>query len=72
VTPKRRWLDRPGDSYGYDADGNLTDVYGVGTTRAPTFKDDDHARYTYGRWLRRYQAAIAAGVDPVALVGPIN
>ncbi|WIX82867.1 hypothetical protein QRX50_19865 [Amycolatopsis carbonis] len=34
-------------SYGYDAAGNLTDVYGVGTTRTPAVKDDDHARYTY-------------------------
>ncbi len=34
-------------SYGYDADGNLTDVYGVGTTRTPSPKDDDHYRYGY-------------------------
>ncbi|SED13647.1 RHS repeat-associated core domain-containing protein [Amycolatopsis tolypomycina] len=34
-------------TYGYDAAGNLTDVYGVGTTRTPTRKDDDHAQYTY-------------------------
>ncbi|MEU0795280.1 hypothetical protein ABZ342_34890 [Amycolatopsis sp. NPDC005961] len=31
----------------YDADGNLTDVYGVGTTRTPSLKDDDHYRYGY-------------------------
>ena len=34
-------------TYGYDAAGNLTDVYGVGTTRTPVLKDDDHAKYTY-------------------------
>ncbi len=34
-------------SYGYDAGGNLTDVYGVGTTRAPVLKDDDHFQYGY-------------------------
>ncbi len=34
-------------SYGYDGTGNLTDVYGVGTTRTPVLKDDDHAKYTY-------------------------
>ena len=34
-------------TYGYDAAGNLTDVYGVGTTRTPALKDDDHAKYTY-------------------------
>ncbi|WP_266318811.1 RHS repeat-associated core domain-containing protein [Kitasatospora sp. NBC_00240] len=34
-------------TYGYDADGNLTDVYGVGTTRTPTLKDDDHFQYGY-------------------------
>ncbi|GLZ37140.1 RHS repeat-associated core domain-containing protein [Actinokineospora sp. NBRC 105648] len=34
-------------TYGYDAENNLTEVYGVGTTRTPVLKDDDHARYTY-------------------------
>ncbi|MER7952101.1 RHS repeat-associated core domain-containing protein [Streptomyces sp. NPDC096079] len=34
-------------TYGYDAGGNLTDVYGAGTTRAPTLKDDDHATFGY-------------------------
>lgn len=36
-------------SYGYDAAGNLTDVYGVGTaTRSgSTPSNEDHARYTY-------------------------
>jgi RHS repeat-associated protein len=34
-------------TYGYDANDNLTDVYGVGTTRTPTLKDDDHAKFTY-------------------------
>ncbi|MEQ0559677.1 RHS repeat-associated core domain-containing protein [Amycolatopsis sp. NEAU-NG30] len=33
--------------YAYDAAGNLTDVYGVGTTRTPAPKDDDHTQYTY-------------------------
>jgi RHS repeat-associated protein len=34
-------------SYAYDVAGNLTDVYGVGTTRTPTLKDDDHMQYGY-------------------------
>ncbi|MFE9421729.1 RHS repeat-associated core domain-containing protein [Kitasatospora sp. NPDC006697] len=34
-------------TYGYDANGNLTDVYGVGTTRTPVLQDDDHAQYGY-------------------------
>ena len=33
----------PQVSYAYDAAGNLTDVYGVGTTRTPTLQDNDHA-----------------------------
>ncbi|MEY9855942.1 RHS repeat-associated protein [Catenulispora sp. GAS73] len=34
-------------SYGYDSSNDLTDVYGVGTTRTPTLKDDDHTTYGY-------------------------
>lgn len=34
-------------TYGYDAAGNLTDVYGAGTTRTPALKDDDHATFGY-------------------------
>jgi RHS repeat-associated protein len=34
-------------SYGYDTAGNLTDVYGVGTTRSPAPQNDDHTVYTY-------------------------
>ncbi|MER6363759.1 RHS repeat-associated core domain-containing protein [Kitasatospora sp. NPDC001527] len=34
-------------TYGYDAAGNLTDVLGVGTTRTPVVKDDDHFQYGY-------------------------
>ena len=34
-------------TYGYDAEGNLTDVRGVGTTRTPVVKDDDHEQYGY-------------------------
>ncbi|MFF7980191.1 RHS repeat-associated core domain-containing protein [Streptomyces sp. NPDC007901] len=34
-------------TYGYDANDNLTDVYGVGTTRSPSLEDDDHYQYTY-------------------------
>jgi RHS repeat-associated protein len=34
-------------TYSYDADDNLADVYGVGTTRTPVIEDDDHAKYTY-------------------------
>ncbi|MFF2077438.1 RHS repeat-associated core domain-containing protein [Kitasatospora sp. NPDC058162] len=33
--------------YRYDENGNLTDVYGVGTTRSPAPKDDDHLQYGY-------------------------
>ncbi|NYE95609.1 RHS repeat-associated protein [Psychromicrobium silvestre] len=34
--------------YVYDASGNLTDVYGVGTTRSGTTKNDaDHAQFGY-------------------------
>ncbi len=33
--------------YAYDAEGNLTDVYGVGTTRTPQLKDDDHTQFGY-------------------------
>lgn len=34
-------------TYGYDTAGNLTDVYGVGTTRTPAVKDDDHTVFGY-------------------------
>ncbi|WP_392668348.1 RHS repeat-associated core domain-containing protein [Streptomyces sp. LN785] len=34
-------------TYGYDDSGDLTDVYGVGTTRSPGLQDDDHTQYTY-------------------------
>ncbi|MFD3498976.1 RHS repeat-associated core domain-containing protein [Streptomyces sp. NPDC058678] len=34
-------------TYSYDTDGDLTDVYGVGTTRSPSLQDDDHYQYTY-------------------------
>ncbi|MGW5722059.1 RHS repeat-associated core domain-containing protein [Amycolatopsis sp. NPDC003865] len=34
-------------TYGYDTGGNLTDVYGIGTTRTPVLKDDDHTKYGY-------------------------
>ena len=34
-------------SYAYDAVGELTDVYGVGTTRTPTLQNNDHTVYTY-------------------------
>ncbi|WP_329138164.1 DUF6531 domain-containing protein [Streptomyces sp. NBC_01476] len=34
-------------TYGYSAAGDLTDVYGVGTTRTPSLQDDDHTVYTY-------------------------
>ncbi len=34
-------------TYGYDTEGNLTDVLGAGTTRTPSVKDDDHAQYGY-------------------------
>ncbi|WP_091314074.1 RHS repeat-associated core domain-containing protein [Amycolatopsis tolypomycina] len=38
-------------TYAYDGTGNLTDVYGAGTTRTPTLKDDDHTQYTYAGHL---------------------
>ena len=34
-------------TYGYDAYGDLTDVYGVGTTRTPSLQNNDHTVYTY-------------------------
>lgn len=34
-------------SYAYDSNDNLTDVYGVGTTRSPSVQNNDHAQYTY-------------------------
>jgi RHS repeat-associated protein len=34
-------------SYGYDASGDLTDVYGVATVRTPTLQNNDHTTYTY-------------------------
>ncbi|MFE4603586.1 RHS repeat-associated core domain-containing protein [Kitasatospora indigofera] len=34
-------------TYGYDQAGNLSDVWGVGTTRAPQLKDDDHSQFGY-------------------------
>jgi RHS repeat-associated protein len=34
-------------SYGYDPAGDLTDVYGVGTTRTPTLQNNDHMVMTY-------------------------
>ena len=34
-------------SYAYDSNDNLTDVYGVGTTRSPATQDNDHIQYTY-------------------------
>ena len=34
-------------SYGYDSSGDLTDVYGVGTTRTPSLQNNDHTQYAY-------------------------
>ncbi|MEU6851532.1 RHS repeat-associated core domain-containing protein [Actinacidiphila alni] len=34
-------------TYGYSTAGDLTDVYGLGTTRTPTPGNDDHTVYTY-------------------------
>ncbi|MEE4546294.1 RHS repeat-associated core domain-containing protein [Streptomyces sp. V4-01] len=34
-------------TYGYSAAGDLTDVYGLGTTRTPSLLNDDHTVYTY-------------------------
>lgn len=34
-------------SYAYDASDDLTDVYGVGTTRTPTVADNDHSQFGY-------------------------
>lgn len=34
-------------TYAYDASGDLTDVYGVGTTRTPSLLNNDHTVYTY-------------------------
>lgn len=34
-------------TYAYDGNDNLTDVYGVGTTRSPSLLNDDHAQFGY-------------------------
>ena len=34
-------------TYAYDANGNLSDVFGVGTTRTPTIQNNDRMQYTY-------------------------
>jgi RHS repeat-associated protein len=34
-------------TYAYDSSDDLTDVYGVGTTRSPTLQDNDHTQFTY-------------------------
>ncbi len=34
-------------TYAYDGSGNLTDVYGVNSTRSPSLLDDDHTVFTY-------------------------
>ena len=34
-------------TYGYDAAGDLTDVYGAGTTRTPTTANNDHTTFGY-------------------------
>jgi RHS repeat-associated protein len=34
-------------TYGYDSNNDLTDVYGVGTTRSPSVQNNDHMQYTY-------------------------
>lgn len=34
-------------SYGYDSSNDLTDVYGLGTTRTPTLLNNDHTVYGY-------------------------
>ncbi|HVQ97125.1 MAG TPA: DUF6531 domain-containing protein, partial [Mycobacteriales bacterium] len=34
-------------SYGYSAAGDLTDVFGVGTTRSPSLLNDDHTVFGY-------------------------
>jgi RHS repeat-associated protein len=34
-------------TYAYDSSGDLTDVYGVGTTRSPSLQNNDHMVYGY-------------------------
>ncbi len=34
-------------NYSYDSSDDLTDVYGVGTTRSPSILDNDHMQYGY-------------------------
>jgi RHS repeat-associated protein len=34
-------------TYGYDTSGDLTDVYGVGTTRSPSLQNNDHTVFSY-------------------------
>ena len=34
-------------TYAYDSNNDLTDVYGVGTTRSPSLQNNDHTQYAY-------------------------
>jgi RHS repeat-associated protein len=50
-------------TYGYDAAGNLTDVFGVGTTRSPSLLNDDHTvfGYTTAHLLNSMREPVAFG-----------
>jgi RHS repeat-associated protein len=60
-------------TYAYDGSGNLTDVYGVGTTRTPTLKDDDHFQYTYntGHLMTSMRTPTNFGGPPAAVTAMV-
>ena len=45
-------------TYAYDSSGDLTDVYGVGTTRSPKLLNNDHTQYTYASTATHLMASI--------------
>ncbi|WP_239393666.1 RHS repeat-associated core domain-containing protein [Frankia sp. CiP3] len=60
-------------TYGYDAAGNLTDVFGVGTTRSPSVENNDRSQYTYtaAHLLNSMREPVAYGsaATPAPVVG---
>ncbi len=59
-------------TYAYDASGNLTDVFGVGTMRTPTVQNNDRTQYTYDAnhlvLTVRKPTAYGSAVNPTPVV----